>query len=199
MACETERVFEKSKEINYETTDSSPSFWNCQFCEAKNKIEYSQCRNCHKMNLQNLPFSPEEEEDTSNKWQCIACTYFNSDDLIDCSLCGHSRIKIIDYKPDEEERPKKIKDNRGYLELVEASNAVLMPNTQVFYCIICMTNCDPGEGVVLSECLHQFCRYLNFLFQNTKIKYNTSIIFDFHNTSIVATWRPLNKAPLYAV
>ncbi len=38
----------------------------------------------------------------------------------------------------------------------------LVPNTDAFECSICLETYEPGEGVVLRECLHTFCRQVLF-------------------------------------
>ncbi|XP_065211548.1 uncharacterized protein LOC135839455 [Planococcus citri] len=55
--------------------------------------------------------------------------------------------------------PAKIIGNEiNYQELLELENEVLIPNLEVFECTICMTEQNPGEGVVMRDCLHMFCR-----------------------------------------
>ena len=34
----------------------------------------------------------------------------------------------------------------------------LVPNTDEFECPICFDDYEPGEGVVLRECFHTFCK-----------------------------------------
>ena len=34
----------------------------------------------------------------------------------------------------------------------------LVPNTEEFECPICFDDYEPGEGVVLRECFHTFCK-----------------------------------------
>ena len=34
----------------------------------------------------------------------------------------------------------------------------LIPNAETFECIICYLDIEPGDGVVLRECLHTFCK-----------------------------------------
>lgn len=42
--------------------------------------------------------------------------------------------------------------------ILEAAQQNLIPNQDEFDCGICFTPVEPGEGVVLRECLHRFCR-----------------------------------------
>ena len=34
----------------------------------------------------------------------------------------------------------------------------IIPNAEAFECIICYIDIEPGDGVVLRECLHTFCK-----------------------------------------
>ena len=34
----------------------------------------------------------------------------------------------------------------------------IIPNAEAFECLICMMDIEPGDGVVLRECLHTFCK-----------------------------------------
>ena len=34
----------------------------------------------------------------------------------------------------------------------------IIPNAEPFECIICYLDIEPGDGVVLRECLHTFCK-----------------------------------------
>ena len=34
----------------------------------------------------------------------------------------------------------------------------LIPNAETFECIVCYLDIEPGDGVVLRECLHTFCK-----------------------------------------
>ena len=34
----------------------------------------------------------------------------------------------------------------------------LIPNKEAFECVICFMDIEPGDGVILRECLHTFCK-----------------------------------------
>ena len=34
----------------------------------------------------------------------------------------------------------------------------VIPNAEAFECLVCFLDIEPGDGVVLRECLHTFCR-----------------------------------------
>ena len=42
--------------------------------------------------------------------------------------------------------------------MVNADNAELVTNPEPFECQICYLDVEAGEGIVLRDCLHQFCR-----------------------------------------
>ncbi|XP_028179572.1 uncharacterized protein LOC114366794 [Ostrinia furnacalis] len=50
------------------------------------------------------------------------------------------------------------KSSDVYNELVQLEQQALVPNAEEFECEICMEQCQPGDGVVLRECVHSFCK-----------------------------------------
>lgn len=70
----------------------------------------------------------------------------------------------------EEKKEKKKKEDavglvekiqmEQYNELIMLENCGLVPNTNSIECPICFMIYDPGEGVILRDCLHTFCRLL---------------------------------------
>jgi RanBP-type and C3HC4-type zinc finger-containing protein 1 len=59
--------------------------------------------------------------------------------------------KIQQNKVDE-------KPSNVYTELVKLESQAIVPNAETFECEICMERCGLGEGVILRECVHSFCR-----------------------------------------
>lgn len=45
-----------------------------------------------------------------------------------------------------------------YTELMQLEHRALVPNCETFECTVCIEYCRPGDGVVLRECVHMFCR-----------------------------------------
>ncbi|KAJ8729294.1 hypothetical protein PYW08_000875 [Mythimna loreyi] len=45
-----------------------------------------------------------------------------------------------------------------YTELVQLEQQALVPNAEKFECGVCMEEYPPGQGVVLRECVHIFCK-----------------------------------------
>ena len=44
----------------------------------------------------------------------------------------------------------------------------IIPNAEQFECIICYLDIEPGDGVVLRECLHTFCKWVEYLLHEFK-------------------------------
>lgn len=87
------------------------------------------------------------DENAEDLWKCKACTLLNPVATRECEVCGLIR--------DEKEE---MKENQTYQQLVNLDNEDLVPNVEGFECLVCLTNCLPGQGVTLRECLHQFCK-----------------------------------------
>lgn len=47
---------------------------------------------------------------------------------------------------------------KHYSQLIELENFEVVENKDPFDCLICLENISPGGGVILKECLHQFCK-----------------------------------------
>lgn len=63
---------------------------------------------------------------------------------------GHTCLCVV--KAQQEERQK------NYTELLATEEQNLIPNSTEIECPICFSTIQPGEGAVLRECLHAFCR-----------------------------------------
>lgn len=46
----------------------------------------------------------------------------------------------------------------NFQALMQAEEEPLVTNDEKFDCPVCMTEVEPGEGVRLRGCLHQFCK-----------------------------------------
>ncbi|XP_033625840.1 ranBP-type and C3HC4-type zinc finger-containing protein 1-like isoform X1 [Asterias rubens] len=119
-------------------------------------------------------------------WHCPACTLINPPRVPGCNACMTERPD--DYDPPavgsyimddaekriqddqdrndalmmEMDRQDKIQEQKdrgaNYQMLVETDVMSLVPNTEMFQCLICFGDVPQGEGVMLRECLHTFCR-----------------------------------------
>lgn len=91
-------------------------------------------------------------------WSCGACTYLNHPDLLECELCGLKRFPEVEEIPDEAQRsPEEVRLQNYDNHLLFSQNRIVT-NMEAFKCDICLEDCGIGDGVVLRECLHMFCR-----------------------------------------
>uniref|UniRef100_S4RU71 RanBP-type and C3HC4-type zinc finger-containing protein 1 n=1 Tax=Petromyzon marinus TaxID=7757 RepID=S4RU71_PETMA len=110
-------------------------------------------------------------------WPCPVCTFVNLPLRPGCDQCGTARPadyqvpagyqptdrerRITDQEMDnrrklEETRVKKRREN--FQRLMQEDEQELVPNKEAFTCPICFVDYEPGEGVTLRECLHNFCK-----------------------------------------
>ncbi|XP_019734926.1 ranBP-type and C3HC4-type zinc finger-containing protein 1 isoform X1 [Hippocampus comes] len=110
-------------------------------------------------------------------WECPRCTFINKPTRPGCQMCDEERPE--DYQVPEGHKPvgdealriqneklatfifKEVQQAErqiNYLNLVQTDDQSLIPTTSETTCPICFSTLEPGEGVVLRECLHTFCR-----------------------------------------
>ncbi|CAG2165680.1 unnamed protein product [Oppiella nova] len=77
----------------------------------------------------------------------------------------HSDTNVIPEEVDTE-KPQ------TYLELVQLDDVKCVTNTEPFECPVCFVDIGVGEGIVLRDCLHSFCRFclLNAIQYNTEVE-----------------------------
>lgn len=109
-------------------------------------------------------------------WACSLCTFMNKPTRPGCEMCGHERpedYRVPDiYQPDQDEverlhqeelallqyeQAKQEEREQNYLYLLATEDQNLILNTVETDCPICFSTLQPGEGIVLRECLHTFC------------------------------------------
>ncbi|XP_053723963.1 ranBP-type and C3HC4-type zinc finger-containing protein 1 [Synchiropus splendidus] len=110
-------------------------------------------------------------------WDCPACTFKNKPSRPGCEMCSQNRpddYEIPDvWEPDADETLRLEKEqldmlmyeefqmeerHRNYMNLLATDEQDLIPSTEEVNCPVCFSDLAPGEGVVLRECLHTFCR-----------------------------------------
>ncbi|KAJ8358634.1 hypothetical protein SKAU_G00151590 [Synaphobranchus kaupii] len=110
-------------------------------------------------------------------WSCPQCTLVNKPTRPGCEACGMERPETYQvpdlYQPDEEEITRiqlekmallqytQMEENRrqrNFMNLLIADEHGIVPNTEELECPICLTAIPPGEGAILRECLHGFCK-----------------------------------------
>ncbi|CAG5895853.1 unnamed protein product [Menidia menidia] len=110
-------------------------------------------------------------------WSCPSCTYINKPTRPGCEICSTNRPESYvipgGYQPDalelrriqqEKEAIRQYQQAReeerreNFARLVRTDGQDLVPNPEAVECRICYVELPPGEGVLLRECLHCFCR-----------------------------------------
>ncbi|TMS18966.1 RanBP-type and C3HC4-type zinc finger-containing protein 1 [Larimichthys crocea] len=110
-------------------------------------------------------------------WACTSCTFMNKPTRPGCEMCGGERPEDYQvpniYQPDPQEvlriqqeqlamlqyeQAQREERERNYLNLLATENQNLISSTTEADCPICFSPLQPGEGIVLRECLHTFCR-----------------------------------------
>ncbi|XP_020781283.1 ranBP-type and C3HC4-type zinc finger-containing protein 1 isoform X2 [Boleophthalmus pectinirostris] len=110
-------------------------------------------------------------------WSCPSCTYINKPTRPGCEMCSTNRPESYvvpgGYRPDplevkriqqEKEAIRQYQQAReeerreNFARLVMLDGQDLVPNPEPVDCRICYSELQPGEGVLLRECLHCFCR-----------------------------------------
>ncbi|CAM5087793.1 unnamed protein product [Eretmochelys imbricata] len=110
-------------------------------------------------------------------WACAKCTYINKPTRPGCEMCSTDRpVEYVvpgSYQPDETELWRMQQEEKGILQyqqalederlqnfqqLLQLEDEVLVPSQEAMECRICYLPVAPGDGVLLRECLHNFCR-----------------------------------------
>uniref|UniRef100_A0A8D3CTE9 RanBP-type and C3HC4-type zinc finger-containing protein 1 n=1 Tax=Scophthalmus maximus TaxID=52904 RepID=A0A8D3CTE9_SCOMX len=110
-------------------------------------------------------------------WSCPSCTYINKPTRPGCEICSTNRPEnyIIPggYRPDalelrriqhekeairQYQQAKEVERRENFARLLMVDDQDLVPNPEMVDCRICYVDLQPGEGVLLRECLHCFCR-----------------------------------------
>uniref|UniRef100_A0A8C8RJW0 RanBP-type and C3HC4-type zinc finger-containing protein 1 n=1 Tax=Pelusios castaneus TaxID=367368 RepID=A0A8C8RJW0_9SAUR len=110
-------------------------------------------------------------------WSCPKCTFINKPTRPGCEMCSTDRpaeyVVPGSYRPDETELWRIQQEEDGILQyqqaladerfqnfqtLLRLEEEVLVPSQEAMECQICYLPVAPGEGVLLRECLHNFCR-----------------------------------------
>ncbi|CAM4658593.1 hypothetical protein PO909_027426 [Leuciscus waleckii] len=110
-------------------------------------------------------------------WSCPECTYLNKPTRPGCEMCSTARPEnytVPDlYQPDQAETRRLQQEElarlqyeqslieerkKNFQKLLETDSQSLVGNIDQLDCAICICTIMPGEGAVLRECLHSFCR-----------------------------------------
>lgn len=115
-------------------------------------------------------------------WECPTCTLLNEPTRPGCEACTTERPKdyqvpapgpadtiprtttntaavknvVKEVKAPQQTQTKEKDDIlKNYQKLDDLD---IIPNAEQFECIVCYLDIEPGDGVVLRECLHTFCK-----------------------------------------
>ncbi|XP_052009371.1 ranBP-type and C3HC4-type zinc finger-containing protein 1-like isoform X2 [Xyrauchen texanus] len=136
-----------------------------------------------KRDLINLEMSQLNEAFVPNRtntqlgWACPSCTYINKPTRPGCEMCSADRPKGYtvpgNYRPDalelrriqqekeairQYQQAREAERRENYARLVQMDGQDLVPNPERVECRICFLELNSGEGVLLRECLHCFCK-----------------------------------------
>ncbi|XP_019943363.1 ranBP-type and C3HC4-type zinc finger-containing protein 1 isoform X2 [Paralichthys olivaceus] len=125
----------------------------------------------------NEALSPSTSTSSSQGWSCPSCTYINKPTRPGCEICSTNRPEnyVIPggYRPDalelrriqqekeairQYQQAKEEERRENFARLLMIDDQDLVPNPESVDCRICYVDLHPGEGVLLRECLHCFCR-----------------------------------------
>ncbi|XP_051576007.1 ranBP-type and C3HC4-type zinc finger-containing protein 1-like [Myxocyprinus asiaticus] len=110
-------------------------------------------------------------------WACPSCTYINKPTRPGCEMCSADRPEGYtvpgNYRPDalelrriqqekeairQYQQAREAERRENYARLVQMDGQDLVPNPERVECRICFLELNSGEGVLLRECLHCFCK-----------------------------------------
>ena len=100
-------------------------------------------------------------------WECPTCTLRNPMERPGCQACTTERpaqMGATAAAPTAEPLaagsggPPRPAATGGLDAYKQLENLDVIPNAETFECVVCFLEIEPGDGVVLRECLHTFCR-----------------------------------------
>ncbi|XP_056317875.1 ranBP-type and C3HC4-type zinc finger-containing protein 1 [Danio aesculapii] len=114
---------------------------------------------------------------TQPGWACPTCTYINKPTRPGCEMCSADRPEGYtvpgNYRPDalelrriqqekeairQYQQARETERRENFARLVQMDGQDLVPNPERVECRICYVELESGEGVLLRECLHCFCK-----------------------------------------
>ncbi|XP_069737827.1 ranBP-type and C3HC4-type zinc finger-containing protein 1-like isoform X1 [Phaenicophaeus curvirostris] len=158
-------------------TSSKPAFGN----EAGRRLDLAETNQAlDSLQLRDLgspPAAPDPPSPAQLGWSCPQCTFINKPTRPGCEMCSSHRPADYSvpggHQPDESElwrMRQEQEETRKYHEALEAERQenlqqlleleqeVLVATREPLECRICCRLVPPGQGVLLRECLHSFCR-----------------------------------------
>ena len=128
-----------------------------------------------KPNIENLVANHIEKRNEQKKeavveevvgWECPVCTLMNPMERPGCQACtterppdmGAAAAQPTGTEIKEKDKAKETKKENNLDAYKQLENLDIIPNAETFECTICFMETEPGDGVVLRECLHIFCK-----------------------------------------
>jgi len=98
-------------------------------------------------------------------WECPVCTLVNTWYRPGCVACtterppGLGAAAVPDKQLTDANKEKQKEEKKNNLDAYkQLENLDIIPNAENFECTVCFLDTEPGDGVVLRECLHTFCK-----------------------------------------
>ncbi|XP_068206014.1 uro-adherence factor A-like isoform X2 [Palaemon carinicauda] len=88
-------------------------------------------------------------------WICPSCTFVNKWERPGCEVCTTERPSAA-HNGTTNDRANKLSSIGAAMSALELQGYV--PNQEPFECRVCFMDIETGEGAVLRDCLHTFCR-----------------------------------------
>ena len=111
-----------------------------------------------------VPVAEAPDGEEAGGWVCPVCTLRNPLERPGCQACTTERPADIGAGAVQEEvvvegkEKKEVKKENNLDAYKQLENLDIIPNAETFECTICFIETEPGDGVVLRECLHTFCK-----------------------------------------
>ncbi|XP_076053309.1 uncharacterized protein LOC143032427 isoform X2 [Oratosquilla oratoria] len=124
----------------------------------KENVPQTNHENVSQMNEQNPQEAKASSKSVTNGWVCPSCTLVNPWTRPGCEACATERPQDTVKQPQQGKVKKKGKVKRLGMEMTALEQQDIVANQEAFECRVCFLDVNVGEGVVLRDCLHTFCR-----------------------------------------
>ncbi|XP_028825224.1 ranBP-type and C3HC4-type zinc finger-containing protein 1 [Denticeps clupeoides] len=141
------------------------------------RLSISEIRELINLEMPQLNEALGPNKSNTQGWACPSCTFINKPTRPGCEICSTDRPESYTipggYRPDplelrriQQEKEAVIQYQQAieaerrenYARLVQMDGQDLVPNPERVECRICYLELQSGEGVLLRECLHCFCK-----------------------------------------
>ncbi|XP_040581717.1 ranBP-type and C3HC4-type zinc finger-containing protein 1 [Lepeophtheirus salmonis] len=98
--------------------------------------------------------APEDEDEYEYEYYYEGEEGEEPEEVLPCKNCA----KVHDGACEITKEADKVQAKDVMAQYQELDNLDLIPNAEMFECLICYLEIEPGDGVMLRECLHTFCK-----------------------------------------